>query len=207
MVLSMIALLLTIAGALVWWSVDGRYRFEAGPKPLAPEHAVDWLPSSLVARWVEAYRPGWVVPLFAGPLFVIPLLVLHDGWRLYTSGARLGTVALCAGAVAIGATAVGWWAWRRFGTPPFVRVLRDHPDEIAWAFVRQVPVINRRGVQIGRADELVLGLRDGRTFTLPTDSLTGEVVLVDLRRRCPGVVITSPDALRRASGRVGSERP
>lgn len=197
MILSMIVVMLAVAGAILWWAVDGRYRFASGPKPVAPHHAVDWLPSAPLDRWLESYRPGWVAPLLAAPLLVLPGAVLYDGRRTYLAGNHADEVALCLGAMAIGLALVAWWAHRRWSTPPFIRVLRERPETIVWAYVTKIDVMNQRGSLLGQECELTLCLNDGRSFVLPTAQVSAETVLMDLRRRCPHVVWRYSDELKR----------
>lgn len=199
MILSMIVVMLVIAGVILWWAVEGRYRLASRPTPVDPEHAVDWLPSAPLTRWIESYRPGWVAPLLAAPLLVLPALVLYDGWRTYfVRGNHSGTVALCLGAMVIGAALAAWWARRRWSTPPFIGVLRERPEAIVWAYVTKVQLLDRRGRLLRRMGDLTLCLHDGRRFVLPTDQLVAETVLVDLRRRCPQVVVGFSSELDRA---------
>lgn len=196
MLVTILALLFCVT-AVGWLLVGPRPR--SAPGPLAPEHAVPGLSPEVVARWVWAQQPGLATPAVAAVLLLACAGFLVGDWENVAAGYDSDLAMLCVLGLVVGAAMVAVWAHLRFRVPPFIRVLREQPELVVWAYPTHHHAVSERGIETGTVtSELTLCLADGRRFALPTEGLEVEACLVGLRRVSPRIVTGYSDALRRA---------
>jgi hypothetical protein len=180
--------MLGVAAFGVWWAVDGHMR-EApwdGWGGMRPDQAIPGLPDAIVGRWVRTARPG--VGMLVVGLVGLAILALAT-WIFWRDIAGGDAPELVGGLLAAGALVGVWllgWARLQFGTPSFISLLRDRPDEIVWVYRTTIERVDRRGRRRGEDRlELTLGLASGRKIALPTfGDAEADVVEAALRRIC-----------------------
>lgn len=189
---------------------------------------VGGLPATIVEAWIEAERPNPVVffvlagasVFLAAPFLVAyqsaadllpgahdalasPLEVLASAdARALLSDAPIALGGGLASLVAVGLAGrwIARWARDRFGTPPIVRVLRDRPGSMVWAYATKVRHVSANGTSetVTRHSHTVsIGLEDGSMFhDLPARDHEVEVALGALRALSPRLVVGFSDELR-----------
>lgn len=189
--------MLAIAGAVLWWAVDGRERF-ARPAPELPDaYEVAGFPSYLLRRWVAESRPGPALTIAAAVMLAVSCL----GAFVFQSDIRRGDAKILAALVALGAAAIALAAigsWLRRRTPPVIRALRDRGREIVWVYARELTRVSSTGRRTGHvAHEVVICLADGTKLAMPAMRAEADEAIGAIARLCPGARVGFDPSLER----------
>lgn len=146
MLVTLLALLVVVV--LVGWLLLGP-RPTSAPAPLTAEHEVRGLPRDAVARWVWAHRPGLSVPGVASVILLGSAGFLVGDGENIAEGDDADLAWLAVAGLAAGIVVLVGWAHFRFRVPPFIRVLREQPELVVWAYRTDVHRVNDRGIETG----------------------------------------------------------